>query len=292
MQSSGQAHFETSAAVAETESSTTKLARDVRRNAEITQEAAKKAATEAKTHVPLAAQPASETTTAANVTTNAPNSSAARQVAATAEHIKGVGEHAASTAHEKGPAVTGNPSDIVPQLGAKTNEAVEQGKKDVEAASAAGATYLEQAKNIAGNVISSAQSYLSGESNQTSPSTTASTAGTTASNAFETTKQYAAEAQRVAQPHLEAAAKALQSGANSAATTAQPHIEAAAKALQSGANSAATSAQGYLSKTSIPGSAAPVPGGAPSTTAPVEGGPYTSSTLYPSESEKKVAKNA
>lgn len=42
-------------------------------------------------------------------------------------------------------------------LSKKTNEAVSEGKNDVESAKAAGASYLDQAKNLANNIISNAQ---------------------------------------------------------------------------------------------------------------------------------------
>ena len=92
------------------------------------------------------------------------------------------------------------------------------------------------------------------------------TASTTAASAFETAKQYAGQAQQVAQPHLEAAAKALQSGATSAVAAAQEAISG------TGTRSA---------------------GAVDSKTAPLETGPHTTNEIYPEgEDAKKFAKTA
>ena len=145
---------------------------------------------QAQPHLPSGAVQAGDTTTAARAEAQQASPEAARQVHATAEHTKGVAEHAASTAHvrltpfpdfwlrkclthtpcgwlhqTKGPGVTGNVYDAVTQLRAKVEEttdaAVAEGQKTVQAATNAGANYLGQAKNLASSAISTAAVCLS-----------------------------------------------------------------------------------------------------------------------------------
>jgi len=82
----------------------------------------------------------------------------------TAEHAKGVAEHAASTAHARGPGTTGSAYDAVTQLRAEaaetTDAAVAEGQKDVQAAGDAGNRYIAGAKNLASSAFSTAVSYL------------------------------------------------------------------------------------------------------------------------------------
>ncbi|KAI0034191.1 hypothetical protein K488DRAFT_84278 [Vararia minispora EC-137] len=259
MQASGQAQYETTAALAETESSTAPLAERVHHNAEVAQDAAKQAAQEAQEHAPhLGAQPASHTTTAANVVSQIPGT------AGVAEQAKGAAEHAASVAHEKGPAMTGDPKDVVPHLKARTDAAAEEGKKDVDAAITAGQGYLQQAMDIASGAVASARQYLASTTNALPDEgdTNSATGSSNASSAMETAKQYATRAQNVA----------------------QPHIEAAAKAIQSGATSTIQSAQEYLAKSYAPGSVA---SSVPSKTAPLESGLHTSDEVYSEGSDAK-----
>lgn len=95
-------------------------------------------------------------TTAAQAQAEAPTSNIARQVEKSAEQEKDVARQAALAAESIGLG-QGSPSDELKQ---KTNQAVQEGQHDVEAAKAQGATYLEQAKNVAANVASTVQSYL------------------------------------------------------------------------------------------------------------------------------------
>ncbi|KAH7909800.1 hypothetical protein BJ138DRAFT_1154420 [Hygrophoropsis aurantiaca] len=162
-----------------------------------------------------------------------------------------------------GPEMTGegrSPLDNLQSQAAKTtNAAVAEGQRDVHAAKGAGASYLDQAKSIAGNVYSSAQTYLQGSTEGQSngaaqpkgsstgiaaPGTT--THDSTASDAFATlqatgvsalgtTQQYLASAQAVLQPHLE-----------TARTTAEPHIAGAKAAVQPHVENAKETAQQYL----------------------------------------------
>ena len=122
--------YETSAAIIETETSTAELAEEVRNRATQARVAAKEAALiaevsqphrslissvsklttgpchdvfslfpQAQPHLPSGAVQAGDTTTAARAEAQQTSPEAAQQVHATAEHTKGVAEHAASTAH-------------------------------------------------------------------------------------------------------------------------------------------------------------------------------------------------
>ncbi|KAH9997698.1 hypothetical protein BJV74DRAFT_883311 [Russula compacta] len=154
--------YETSAAIIETETSTVELAQQVRNHATQERIAAKEAAliAGAQPHLPSGALRARDTTTAAHAEAQQATPEAAQEVQATAEHAKGVAEHAASTAHKWGPGVTGNAYDAVTQLRAKVEEAtdaaVTDGQKNVQAAVNAGASYFDQAKNLASSAISTA----------------------------------------------------------------------------------------------------------------------------------------
>jgi len=114
--------------------------------------------------LPSGAVQAGDATTAARAEAEQPTAEATQAVHETAEYAKGVAEHAASTAHTRGPGVTGRTYDAVTQLRAKVEEttdaAVAEGQRNVQAAVNAGASYLEQAKDLASSAISTAASYL------------------------------------------------------------------------------------------------------------------------------------
>ncbi|KAH9982849.1 hypothetical protein BGW80DRAFT_48555 [Lactifluus volemus] len=160
------AEYETSAAIIETETSTIELAQEVRDRAAQARIAAKETAliAEAQPHLPSGAVQAGDITTAARAEAEQETPEATQQVHDAAEHAKGVAEHAASTAHTRGPGATGNTYDAVTQLGTKVEEtmdaAVAEGQKNVQEATNVGASYLEQAKNLASSAISTAASYL------------------------------------------------------------------------------------------------------------------------------------
>jgi len=142
----------------------------------------------------------------------------------------------------------------------KTNTAAAEGQSDLHAAKDASASYLEQAKTVADNVVTSAQvgldvwltwflqiehryfqDYLRGstdpqaaanqQGSSTGPVTTTSVISslqTSASSAVGTAQQYLSSAQVVAQPHID-----------QARSTLQPHVEKVA-------SMARETAEGYL----------------------------------------------
>ena len=138
---------------------------------------------QAQPHLPSGAIQAGDTTTAARTEAQQTTPEASKQVHDTAEHTKGVAEHAASSAHvcfplpcieyikfncqhqARGPGATGNAFDAVTQLRAKveqtTDAAVAEGQKNVQAATDAGSRYIEGAKNLASSAISTAAVCLS-----------------------------------------------------------------------------------------------------------------------------------
>jgi len=158
--------YETSVAIIETETSTAELAQEVHDRATQAQVAAKEAAliAEAQPHLPSGALQAGDTTSAARAEAQQTTPEATKQVHETAEHTKGVAEHAASSAHARGPGATGNAFDAVTQLRANvektTDAAVAEGQKNVQAAVNVGASYIEEAKNLASSAINTAASYL------------------------------------------------------------------------------------------------------------------------------------
>ncbi|KIJ57605.1 hypothetical protein HYDPIDRAFT_104063, partial [Hydnomerulius pinastri MD-312] len=137
----------------------------------------------------------------------------------------------------------------------KTNAAVAEGQNDVHEVKGTGATYLDQAKSVAGSVLASAQQFWNGstegQSHPQGSSTgvaapkTVNTQGksddvlaslqSTAGSAIGTTQQYLATAQAAVQPHVE-----------NARTTLEPHVVGAKAALQPHVDKAQETAQGYL----------------------------------------------
>ncbi|KAG6821419.1 hypothetical protein H0H93_014216 [Arthromyces matolae] len=93
-------------------------------------------------------------TTAAEARIEAPTSEIAREVEGNAEHVHEAAEEAADVARHKGPSFTGTETTLSStdklqqQASAKTNAAVTEGKHDVDALKAAGADYVEQAKEV------------------------------------------------------------------------------------------------------------------------------------------------
>jgi len=103
-------------------------------------------------------------TTAGVAQAEASTGKEARQVEKSTEKARDVAHDAAEVAKSKGPTLTGTPPSAVDQFQAqakeKTNAAVEEGQRDVEAAKASGANYVEQAKEMAASAVNAAQSYL------------------------------------------------------------------------------------------------------------------------------------
>ncbi|KAF8216014.1 hypothetical protein K438DRAFT_1561048, partial [Mycena galopus ATCC 62051] len=118
-----------------------------------------------------------------------------------------------------GPELTGQTASdrLQTQASVKTGAAVDQGREDVAAAKAAGATYVEQAKNLASSTLSStlatAQSYIPPGSGPDGAHTTGDVVSglqAGASAAFETGKQILTTAHETAQPYIASAAEAAQ----------------------------------------------------------------------------------
>ncbi|EGN93161.1 hypothetical protein SERLA73DRAFT_190046 [Serpula lacrymans var. lacrymans S7.3] len=175
------------------------------------------------------------------------------------------------------------------QAAQTTNAAVAEGHNDVHVAKATGVGYLDQAKSIAGSVLSSAQGYLQGGEQHSQPqggsqngsgtgsAKVATAQGTTgdvlsklqtgASSAIGTTQQYLSSAQAAAQPHID-----------NARTTVEPRISDAKAALQPHMDKAKETAQGYLGLGTGPTGSVTPPGantaagtGIPATSTPLEG---------------------
>jgi len=100
-------------------------------------------------------------TTAANAQAEAPNASVAHQVEENAEQVKGVAQQVAQAAKGMGPEMTGETGsqfgDLEAGLSRTTNAAVADGQNTIESIKQSGTTYLGQAKELAGSVLSSAQ---------------------------------------------------------------------------------------------------------------------------------------
>ncbi|KAH7930411.1 hypothetical protein BV22DRAFT_62695 [Leucogyrophana mollusca] len=198
-------------------------------------------------------------TTAAGAQADAPNSRVSREVEENANQAKEAAEKAALAAQGMGSDMTGEgltPLNTLQSQAAKTtNAAVAEGQRDVHAVKDTGASYLDQAKSIAGDVYASAQGSTRGQSD-TKPepigsSTGVSAPGTTThdtsvsdafaalqatgASAIGTTQQYLASAQAVIQPHVE-----------TARTTLEPHVAGAKAAVQPHVEKAKETAQGYL----------------------------------------------
>ncbi|OJA19823.1 nuclear receptor coregulator, partial [Rhizopogon vesiculosus] len=179
---------------------------------------------------PQGAEQVRHETTAAHAQVEAPNSRVAHQVEENAEHAQKAAAKAAQAAQGMGSEFTGETRTAFDYLQSaaaqKTNAAAAEGQRDVHAAKDASASYLDQAKSAAENVVTSAQDYLQGstdpqatanqQGSSTGPANTTSSLQTSASSAVGTAQQYLASAQAVAQPHIDYAR-----------TTLQPHVDKA-----------------------------------------------------------------
>lgn len=171
-------------------------------------------------------------TTAAEAQVEAPNPAVAREVKGNVIQAREAAENAAQAAQGLGPDVTGDPVSSVDvlqhEIEHKTDTAVVQGQKDIEAAKNVGSQYADRAKTMASNVVSSAQNTLYGTS-EDKPRPMGSSTGVsapgpsplsgaasgaftslqeTASFAAGATQQYLASAQAMAQPHIDKAREA------------------------------------------------------------------------------------
>ncbi|KAF8474310.1 hypothetical protein JB92DRAFT_3052444 [Gautieria morchelliformis] len=119
--------------------------------------------------------------------------------------------------------------DFQSQATAQVNAAANEGKKDVEAIRTTGAGYVEQAKALPKDVLSTAQGYVSGSqgnANDSQPGVSSSLQPT-ANAAVETSKNYLASAQEAIQPHIQSAQETVQPYLESAQATVQPHMDTA-----------------------------------------------------------------
>ncbi|KAJ4485847.1 hypothetical protein J3R30DRAFT_3281511, partial [Lentinula aciculospora] len=200
--------------------------------------------------------------TAAQAQAEAPTNAAARAVEHNAKQVQEVAESAALAAKARKD-FTGEPPSAADQLQAKTNSAVAQGQVDVDAAKAQGQSYLEQAKSIAGSALASAQQYL--PNSTIHPSTGGSTIQSGAAAAVATGSEYLSSAQSAAQPHIERAVEA-----------AQPHINKVSEAASNYMNNVSGETDRSNSVLAM----------IPATSAPLESGPHTVGTPYPSTTTK------
>jgi len=191
---------------------------------------------------PTGAEQARHETTAADAQINAPNSAVAREVEHNAEQVHDAAKQAASAAQSLGPGLTGG--SVQHDAQEKTNAAAAEGKADVDAAKAAGASYLNQVQNLAGSAIATAQSYLPGQTGSTGTANSTGTTSTSGSSvtsqlqsgaatAYHTAKEYVAAGAAAAQPHLENAHATVKPHLDSALATAQPHIDKVKETTQS-----------------------------------------------------------
>jgi len=207
-------------------------------------------------------------TTAAYAQKNAPSPAVAQQIEQNVDNAQEAAYHAAAAAPHKVPgASAGLPSaldTLEQQSSAKTEAAVAEGKQDVHAAKAAGASYLEQVKEVATAAYNTAASYLpttlTGAEQPTSSTPSTSTSGIasasgTASYVAQaavttatTAQQTLASTQIFLQPHIDAAKAAIQPHVDSLVSAAQPHVEKAASTAQSQLDTATAAIQPHLDK--------------------------------------------
>ncbi|KAL0951525.1 hypothetical protein HGRIS_008209 [Hohenbuehelia grisea] len=233
-------------------------------------------------------------TTAATAQVDAPSSTIAREVEHNAERAHDAALQAASSAKMHGALLTGETTTAAGQFkheaSATTNAAVAQGQHDVEAAKAAGAGYVEQAKALAGSALATAQSYLPaavGGTSNTTTTTTDHSAPTATGTASETLTNIASTVQAGAVSALETAKGYVAAAHETGLSAAQPHLEKAKETVQ------ANLPIGTQPQVAPPASST----GIPATTAPLESGPHTVGTPYPATttttgSGLKVAENA
>ncbi|KZS93460.1 hypothetical protein SISNIDRAFT_454652 [Sistotremastrum niveocremeum HHB9708] len=236
-------------------------------------------------------------------------------------------QDAAITAQEKGYDAAATTSDAANQFGnqaaAVTGQAVHEGQENVEAAKATGAGYLEQAKNLAGTALATAQGYVQagqeaiapkeGESTQSSIvntlqstastalgytksalSTAQSTISNTAQSAYGAAQPHIDAATEAAAPHVQAAKDAIQPHLENAQATVQPHVEQARAAAQPHIDYAAQKVQEQLGSAKSAYGSESTPSGVAPTTADLESGPHTISQPYggSAEDSRKIGENA
>ncbi|KAM5533943.1 hypothetical protein V8D89_012368 [Ganoderma adspersum] len=201
-------------------------------------------------------------TTAAVAETDASTTTLSSEVQKNADKLRTAAIDAAHSASFNEPKPISTIDQLEQGLSQKTDVAVSQGAHDVQSAKAAASGYVEEAKALAGNVLSTAQSYVSGTSHPSTSAekgvgtndTHASRIGATVQAAIVTGKEYLASAQAAAQPYIE-----------SAASTAQAQAERVKGAVSGTQANSAVSGQPFE---------------VPSKTAPLESGPHAVTSPY------------
>ncbi|KAF7307079.1 hypothetical protein MIND_00501200 [Mycena indigotica] len=175
-------------------------------------------------------------TTAAQAQAEAKTATVAREVEANAEHAKDVAENAAFVAQSKGPALTGQTATdrLQTEASIRTGQAVEEGKQSVAEAQAAGAGYVQQAKDYAAGAVASAQSMIPPGSGPNGAHTTGDVISgiqTGANVVYNTTKDaiaaagpYVVAAQDAAKPYVAAAQEAVMPHVNKATDVASSYL--------------------------------------------------------------------
>ncbi|KAI0756834.1 hypothetical protein C8Q80DRAFT_58919 [Daedaleopsis nitida] len=201
-------------------------------------------------------------TSAALAETEATTATLSSQVEQNATKLHSAAVGAAQSAELKEPQSANAVDRLEDGLSHQTNAAASEGAADVASAKSAANGYVEQAKNLAGSAISTAQSYINSattQSTQPTDTTNGTTAGGVVQSAIATGKDYLASAQAAAQPYID-----------SASAAAQPHLEKA-KGMVGGTTAIGPS--GSDKPSAKPASSAPLESGAN-----IVGNPYPATT--------------
>jgi len=184
-------------------------------------------------------------------------------VEANADHERDAAEQAASVARTKGSKYTGEQPTSVDKLKNQssqiTDEAVEEGKRDVENAKTTGAGYVQQVKEMASNAAATAQERLpsaitekTSETSASQPQDRGTTGKTTGAGYVQQAKEMASNAAATAQERLPSAI----TGKTSETSASQPQDRSTSSTtsttgglttmIQDTATTAANTASSYL----------------------------------------------
>ncbi|KZT02455.1 uncharacterized protein LAESUDRAFT_409078 [Laetiporus sulphureus 93-53] len=171
-------------------------------------------------------------TTAAWAQVEAPTAELSNEVGKNASQMQNVAEQVAVEAQEKKPQVVSAVNQLEAGLALenKTNQASEQGQRDIDSARAtvasAAQSAVEQAKTFANSAYETAQSLYGGLQTSSTDAMTNSnfsnTVQSTASSALQTGKEYLASAQTMVQPTVEKARSMVTGTASTGSTSTQP----------------------------------------------------------------------
>ncbi|GJJ09746.1 hypothetical protein Clacol_003970 [Clathrus columnatus] len=131
----------------------------------------------------------------------------------------------------------------------KTNEAVNEGKHDVDEAKATGVGYVQQAKDAISDVANAAQEYVSVGMDGHTPTDPNTGQGvplvasiqSAANTAYEKGKIYLVAAQETAEPHVRKVQETVQPHAQSLIDVAKPYVNKAQSAISSALGTSTTS---------------------------------------------------